>query len=95
MVKTAMAGEHRIRSLEVISDSAIVNFGSNGSFENSVHHITVRKLNGKNYLQWSQLVIMYICGRGKDDYITGLKTALTKNDASYKTWFFKNNMILS
>ena len=91
MVKTAMVGEHPTRSLEVISDSALVNFGSNGGFENFVHH----KLNGKNYLQWSQLVIMYICGRGKDDYITGLKTTLTKNDASYKTWFFENNMILS
>ena len=29
--------------------------------------------------------MMYICGRGKDDYITGVKIAPTKNDASYKT----------
>ena len=37
---------------------------------------------------------MYICGRGKDDddYITG---ANMKNDASYKTWFSENNMIMS
>ena len=37
---------------------------------------------------------MYICGRGKDNYITSAKTALAKNDASYKTWFSKNNMIM-
>ena len=86
-----MVGEHPTRFLEVISDSTLVNLGSNGGFENFVHY----KLNGKNYLQRSQLVIMYICGRDKDDYFTGLKTTLTKNDASYKTWFFENNMILS
>ena len=29
--------------------------------------------------------MMYIYGRGKDDYITSVKIAPTKNDASYKT----------
>ncbi|RVW98159.1 hypothetical protein CK203_031908 [Vitis vinifera] len=65
-----MTSKRPASSSNVIFDSSLVNFGGNGGFEKSVHHITVHKLNGKNYLQWSQLVMMYICGRGKDDYIT-------------------------
>ena len=82
MVKIAMTSKRPASSSNVIFDSSLVNFGGNGGFEKSVHHITVHKLNGKNYLQWSQSVMMYICGRGKYDYITGVKTAPTKNDAS-------------
>ena len=95
MVKTAMTGERPTRSSNVISDSSLVNSDGNGGSENSIHHITVHKLNGNNYLKWCQSVMMYICGRGKDDYIIGPKTTPTKNDASYKTWFFENNMIMS
>ena len=82
MVKIAMTSKRPASSSNVIFDSSLVNFGGNGGFEKPVHHITVHKLNGKNYLQWSQSVMMYICGRGKDDYITGVKTAPMKNDAS-------------
>ena len=95
MVKTAMTGERPTRSSNVISDSSLVNSDGNGGSENSIHHITVHKLNGNNYLKWCQSVMMYICGRGKDDYIIGPKTTPTKNDASYKTWFFENNKIMS
>ncbi|RVX06552.1 Retrovirus-related Pol polyprotein from transposon RE2 [Vitis vinifera] len=33
--------------------------------------ITGHKLNGHNFLQWSQSVMMYVCGKGKDEYLTG------------------------
>ncbi|RVW44659.1 Retrovirus-related Pol polyprotein from transposon RE1 [Vitis vinifera] len=33
--------------------------------------ITRHKLNGHNYLQWSQSVLLFICGKGKDEYLTG------------------------
>ncbi|KAF7814678.1 Retrovirus-related Pol polyprotein from transposon RE1 [Senna tora] len=33
--------------------------------------ITVHKLNRNNYLQWRQSVFFFICGKGKDDYLTG------------------------
>ncbi|RVW46448.1 hypothetical protein CK203_067320 [Vitis vinifera] len=32
--------------------------------------ITGHKLNGHNYLQWSQSVLLFICGKGKDEYLT-------------------------
>lgn len=37
--------------------------------------ITGHKLNGNNYLQWSQSVLMFISGKGKDEYLTGEKIA--------------------
>lgn len=33
--------------------------------------ITTHKLNGQNYLQWSRSMMMFISGRGKDEYLTG------------------------
>ncbi|MCR2848069.1 hypothetical protein KN825_16150, partial [Weizmannia coagulans] len=33
--------------------------------------ITNHKLNGNNYLQWSSSVLMFISGKGKDDYLNG------------------------
>ena len=53
MVKTTMTGECLARSSNVISNSSLVNSDGNGGSENSIHHITVHKLNGKNYLQWA------------------------------------------
>ena len=82
MVKTAMISEHPPSSSEVTSDYSLVNSKDNGDSKNFVHYIIIHKLNGKNYLKWSQSVMMYIRGRGKDDYIIGAKTTPTKNDAS-------------
>ena len=45
---------------------------SKGSSENSPLSITEHKLNGNNYLQWPQSVMMYICGKEKDEYMTGV-----------------------
>lgn len=33
--------------------------------------VTNHKLHGHNFLQWSQPIFMYICGRGKDGHFTG------------------------
>lgn len=41
------------------------------SVESGSHPVNGHKLNGQNYLQWSQSVMMYICGKGLDDYRTG------------------------
>ena len=39
--------------------------------DNATLQITQHKLNGKNFLQWSQSVQMVILGRGKMGYING------------------------
>ena len=84
MVKTIITSERPTSSSDVIFNSSFVNSNANGGSKNSVHHI-VHKLNDKNYLQWSQSIMMHICGRGKEDYIIRVKTTSVKNDASYKT----------
>ncbi|KAL5563644.1 hypothetical protein UlMin_033391 [Ulmus minor] len=38
--------------------------------ENLSSLVTNHKLNGHNFLQWSQSVFKYICGKGKDEYLT-------------------------
>ncbi|KAH9705130.1 Plant intracellular ras-group-related LRR protein 4 [Citrus sinensis] len=44
---------------------------THGGTDSSPILITSHKLNDHNYLQWSQSVMMFICGKGKDDYLTG------------------------
>ncbi|RVW77397.1 Retrovirus-related Pol polyprotein from transposon TNT 1-94 [Vitis vinifera] len=42
-----------------------------GGSDSSPILITGHKLNGHNYLQWSQSVLLFICGKGQDEYLTG------------------------
>ena len=48
------------------------------SFQNL--SITSHKLNGNNFLQWSQSVKLFIRGRGKFDYLTGTNARPTEED---------------
>ncbi|KAF7827453.1 hypothetical protein G2W53_018617 [Senna tora] len=57
--------------------------------------ITGHKLNGYNFLQWCQYVFMFICGKGKDDYLIGLAQAPCVQDATYEKWKAKNQMVMS
>ncbi|KAK9120587.1 hypothetical protein Syun_018204 [Stephania yunnanensis] len=57
--------------------------------------ITNHKLNGQNYLQWSQSVLMFICGKSKDDLLSESTTAPKEDDPAYKSWKANNNMVMS
>ncbi|XP_075478955.1 uncharacterized protein LOC142519817 [Primulina tabacum] len=57
--------------------------------------VTSHKLKGQNYLQWSQSVLMFICGKSKDDNITGAATAPKEDDSTFKAWKANNNMVMS
>ncbi|XP_024030846.1 uncharacterized protein LOC112094389 [Morus notabilis] len=70
-------------------------FGNSGNSENLSPLITSHKLNGQNFLQWSQSVRMFICGRGKEDYLTGEIPILKKDDPGYKKWKVENHQIMS
>ena len=39
--------------------------------------------------------MMFICGKGKDDYITGAATKTKADDPLYKTWKIENNLVMS
>ena len=57
--------------------------------------ITNIKLNGDNFLRWSQSIRMYIRGRGKIGYLTGEKQEPAKEDPSYMTWDAENSMVMT
>ena len=57
--------------------------------------ITTIRLNGDNYLRWSQSVRMYIRGRGKIGYLTGEKKAPAPEDPTYATWDAENSMVMT
>ena len=66
---------------------------SSGGSDGAILPITGHKLNGLNYLQWSQSVKMFVCGRGKEDYLTGDAAPLTKEDPKFKVWKSESNMV--
>ncbi|XP_028795942.1 uncharacterized protein LOC114751436 [Neltuma alba] len=65
------------------------------SFAKTQQMIIAHKLNGSNYLQWSQSVLMYLRGRRKEEYITGEAPQLKPGDSNYNTWFAENNLVMT
>ncbi|XP_073132876.1 uncharacterized protein [Henckelia pumila] len=57
--------------------------------------ITNIRLNGDNFLRWSQSVRMYIRGRGKIGYLTGDKKMPASEDPSYAIWDAENSMVMT
>ncbi|XP_073025759.1 uncharacterized protein [Primulina eburnea] len=57
--------------------------------------ITCHRLNGKNYLQWSQSVRLFICGRGKDAFLSGESPCPASEDPKSRTWNSENCMVMS
>ena len=95
MAKTAMTGSSsQDDSIATTSDQSHANQSvmtfPNG--DNSLQ-ITAHRLNGKNYLQWSQSVNIVICGRGKFEYLTGEANAPAATDPTYKIWFAENSIM--
>ncbi|KAK3041977.1 hypothetical protein RJ639_002285 [Escallonia herrerae] len=80
------------------NDSSVQGVGglpTHGNSESSILPITGHKLNGLNYLQWSQSVFMFISGKGKENYLTGTIETPSKDDPNYKKWNSENHMVMS
>ena len=91
-----MAAEQHSSTSEVTSSlGKPSNTISPGGTENSPLLITCHKLNGYNYFQWSSSVIMFICGKGRDEYLTDEVTIPEKGDPKFRTWKTKNHMVIS
>ena len=75
---------------EVTSHPETSATGSNGGSDGNLLPITGHKLNGQNYL-----LMMFICGKGRDDYLTGVAVPPSKEDPKYRTWKSENNMVMS
>ena len=63
--------------------------------ESNNTQITCHKLKGPNYLQWSQSVMMFIYGRGQEDYIMGKATSPKSEDPKFCIWRVENNQVMS
>jgi hypothetical protein len=91
-----MAAAGRSSLSEVTSQPGTTSHGSlSGGTEGTSHQITEHKLNGYNYLQWSSSVMMFICGKGRDEYLTGDIIIPEKNDPMFRTWKTENHMVMS
>ena len=64
------------------------------SNSHSVQIATIR-LNGDNFLRWSQSVRMYIRGQRKIGYIAGDKKAPAVNDPLFDSWDAENSMVMT
>lgn len=82
-------------SSEVTSSSEAVTASNNGVSDGLIQSITGQKLNGQNYLHWSQSVMMFVSGKGKEDYLFGAATPPEEKDPKYKLWKAESNMVMS
>ncbi|CAH9107930.1 unnamed protein product [Cuscuta europaea] len=66
------------------------------NYQSPIHSsmiITSHRLNGTNYLEWSQSVRLAIDGRGKLGYITGEIQPKLPAEEGYRTWRSENSLI--
>ena len=96
MTKYGMATERQSSASEVTSNPEIIPAASNpGGTKGTSLLITGHELNGHNYLQWSQSVMMFICGKGKEEYLTGEMAIPERNNPKFRTWKTENHMVMS
>lgn len=57
--------------------------------------ITSFRLNGSNFVRWSQSVQMYIRGRGKLGYLTGDQPQPDPSDPQHAVWDAENSMVMT
>ena len=90
-----MATKRQSLTFKVTSNHPAVVSSNNGGSDGNLLPITGHKLNGHNYLQWSQYLMMSICGKVKDDHLTGAAVLPKKEDLKFKSWKSQNNMGIS
>ena len=91
-----MATKKDSSTSEVTSTQEVPIPSNNGGSDGVALLITGHKWNGQNYLQQSHaIMMMFICGRKKDDYLIGAVPQPTKEGSKFKGWKVENNMVMS
>ncbi|RVX10421.1 Retrovirus-related Pol polyprotein from transposon TNT 1-94 [Vitis vinifera] len=80
---------------EVTSRPEAVHSGSASTTDGIILSIIGHKLNGQNFIQWAQSVRIFICGKGKEEYLTGAIVQPKEDDPGYRTWKLENSMVMS
>ncbi|KZV34264.1 hypothetical protein F511_39919 [Dorcoceras hygrometricum] len=62
-------------------------------YESSTIQLTVHKLNGKNYLVWTQAIKLVIDGKGRLGCLTGEIAEPAKDDPKWRGWKSENSMV--
>lgn len=62
---------------------------------NSSLQITQHKLNGLNFREWFQSVLLVIRGKGKTGYLTGETQTPDKKDDRYQVWEAENSIVMA
>lgn len=94
MTKYAMTSQHTV-TFEVTSPFENFSTENNGEMDSPAVSITGQKVNYQNYLPWLQSVMMFICGKGKDNYLTGAAVSPSNEDPRYQAWKAGNKMVMS
>jgi len=68
---------------------------STHSLDSHSLQITQHKLNGLNFREWFQSVILVVKGRGKVGYLTGAITAPPDTAPNYNTWEAENSIVMA
>lgn len=55
--------------------------------------ITQHRLNGRNFQEWFQSVMLVIKGKGKFGYLSGAVSTPSKDTTDYQRWEAKNSII--
>ena len=63
--------------------------------ENPTLQITTQKLDGLNYLTWSQSALMFIRSKGKMGYLNGKITEPMETNPTYDRWEAENSTFMS
>ncbi|KAG8375957.1 hypothetical protein BUALT_Bualt09G0013200 [Buddleja alternifolia] len=63
--------------------------------DNPSIQITSHKLNGSNFREWYQSVLLVIKGRGKMGYLTGARKEPPLESAEYGLWEAENSKVMA
>ena len=78
MTKYDIIIDSQSNTLKVISIQETTFPNHNGGSKGSILPITRHRLIENNFPQWAQSIMMYLCDKGKDDYLIGEITGLVK-----------------
>lgn len=93
-----MSGEQQIPASEISStvvDKKSPATMTGSSFDSHSLQITQHKLNGQNFREWFQSVMLVIRGRGKAGYLTGSVTAPPSTSPTFSTWEAENSIVMA
>ena len=93
----AMASENESGTSNPYSSQTQTNSSPNliNLSEDGTIPITGFKLTSYNVNQWSHSVMIFICGKEKEDYLKGTAVQPKESSSDFRKWKVENNMVMS